>query len=176
MQSAPRLPADHFGKVLGRLQPDLDLDALALATRAVVRKRVVASGADVLRFRRDRTPGADFIVRIGRNAFSLRHPDGSAFDLIKHLHALPHDMGPHEVLVRARSGRLGEPVPRRLVTQRKTPDAAEATRKKQRQQATRQQKALKPGRRATAKYVVLATSLPADGYAAPDILAADRLR
>ena len=129
-----------------------------------------------MRFRRDSAQEADFIVRIGWNALSLRRPDGSACDLIGRLRTLPHGLQPHAALVRARAGRLSEPVPLRRVIQRKPPDAAEATRKTQRQQASRQQKALKPGRLVAAEHVMLATSLPAEGCTAPDILAADRLR
>ena len=51
------LPAGPFDEVLGRLPPDLDLDALALQTRAIKRKRVVASGADLLRLSLARGPG-----------------------------------------------------------------------------------------------------------------------
>ena len=158
----------HGAEALDRMAP--------VAGEIRIADRGFARLPGLLRFRRDSAQGADFIVRIGWNALSLRQPDGGAFNLIGHLHGLPHDLQPHEVLVCARSGRLGEPVPLRLVIQRKPPDAAEAARKQQRQQATRQQKVLKPGSLVAAGYVVLATSLPAEGYAAPDILAAYRLR
>ena len=51
------LATDHFDQVLSRLPPDLDLDALALQTKAIERKRVVASGADLLRLWLARGPG-----------------------------------------------------------------------------------------------------------------------
>ena len=51
------LPPDQFDDVLRRLPPDLDLDALALSTGAIRRKRIVKGGAKLLRLALARGPG-----------------------------------------------------------------------------------------------------------------------
>src|SRR5580765_8533872 len=71
---------------------------------------------------------ADFIVRAGWNALQLTTPRGKIFDLIGHLQNLPNDMKPHEVSVRAAAAWGETALPLRLIIQRKTPEAAEATR------------------------------------------------
>ena len=60
-------------------------------------------------FRQDSANQADFIVRVGWNAFRLRRSDGRAFDLIDHLGTLPNDQVPHEVTVLAMIGPLDPP-------------------------------------------------------------------
>ena len=57
MQTPASLPADWFDAVLGRLPPRLDLDALARQTKAIERKRVLESGANLLRLSLARGPG-----------------------------------------------------------------------------------------------------------------------
>jgi hypothetical protein len=118
---------------------------------------------------------ADFIVRIRWKAFRLVRPDGAKFDLIEHLNSLPLDYQPHQVLLQARLGRKDQ-LPLRLIILRKPPDAAEATRKKLKRQAPRKQKKLHPNSLVAAEFLILATSLPVDGYPAEEILAAYRLR
>ena len=56
MQTVSSAP-DWFTDVLRRLPPDLDLDALALSTGAIRRKRVLATGAKLLRLALARGPG-----------------------------------------------------------------------------------------------------------------------
>jgi hypothetical protein len=132
--------------------------------------------ASLQRFRRQSAHQADFIVRVGWNAFSLCRPDGPDFDLIEHLSTLPTDMAPHEVMVTARVGPLDPPLPLRLIIQRKTPEAAATTRKKLLAEASRKQKTLDPRSLIAAEFMIVATSLPADGYPPDEVLAVYRLR
>ena len=57
MQTPASLPADQFLDILRRLPADLDLDALALRTKAIERQRKVADGASLLRLALARGPG-----------------------------------------------------------------------------------------------------------------------
>ena len=57
MQNTTSLPADWFDTLLGRLPTGLDLDALARQTNAIARRRVLGSGADLLRLSLARGPG-----------------------------------------------------------------------------------------------------------------------
>ena len=119
---------------------------------------------------------ADFIVRLGWNAMQLATPAGTPFDLIDYLQCLPADMSPHEVNLHAHVGR-GEPdLAVRLIVQRKTPDAAEATRAALRRAAAQKGKQLDPRSLIAAEFMILATSLPRNGYSAKAILAVYRLR
>ena len=101
--------------------------------------------------------------------------DGTPFDLIDHLKTLPDDQVPHEIEVRARVSHVVT-VPIRLIILRKTPEAAEATRKTLRTQASRKQKTLDPKSLTAAAFLMLGTTLPAEGYPAEAVLAAYRLR
>jgi hypothetical protein len=128
------------------------------------------------RYRQESANQADFIVRVGWTAFSLIRQDGSAFDLITYLGTLPPDMTPHEVMLFARVGVLDPALPLRLIIRRKTPEATEATRETLRREASRKQKVLDPRSLVAAEFVILATSLPAEGYPAEEVLAVYRLR
>jgi len=64
----------------------------------------------------------------------------------------------------------------RLIVQRKTPEAAEATRVALRRTAARKGKTLDPRSLVAAEFMILATSLPKRGYSAKAVLAAYRLR
>jgi hypothetical protein len=132
--------------------------------------------ASLHRFREEGANQADFIVRVDWNAFSLIRPDGSDFDLITHLGTLPANMAPHEVTLHARVGVLDPPLPLRLIVRRKTPETTEAARNKLRAEASRKQKVLDPRRLIAAEFMILATSLPAEGYPAEEVLAVYRLR
>ena len=57
MQTSASLASDRFCDLLRRLPPDLDLDALALQTKAIERQRKIESGADLLRLALARGPG-----------------------------------------------------------------------------------------------------------------------
>ncbi len=64
----------------------------------------------------------------------------------------------------------------RLIVQRKTPEAAEATRSALRRAAANKGKALDPRSLIAAEFMLLATSLPKSGYSAKAVLAVYRLR
>ena len=126
------------------------------------------------RFRQDSGMKADFIARVAWNGFHLTRQGGEAFDLIKHLEALPVDRTAHEVSVQAYLSKDGT-LPLRFIISRKPEDAAEETREKLRAQASRKQKTLDPRTLIAAGFIIVATSLPAD-YPAEEVLAVYRLR
>jgi hypothetical protein len=133
--------------------------------------------ASVLRRFRARSGGtADFIVRLGWNALQLTNPAGRPFELIGYLRCLPPGSSPHEVNLRAAIGRNEPALELRLIVQRKTPEAAEATRVALRRTAARKGKTLDPRSLVAAEFMILATSLPKRGYSAKAVLAAYRLR
>jgi hypothetical protein len=135
------------------------------------------AGAKRLQNLREQSNGeADFIVRLRWNSLRLCKPDGKPFDLIKYLAKLPNDTQPHEVDVQAVVGRFQPTLPLRLIILRKPPEAAEKTCKTLRRAASRKQKTLDPRSLIAAGFVMLATSLPVEGYPAEEILAAYRLR
>jgi len=138
--------------------------------------RNYATAPSLQRFRQQSANEADFIVRVRWRGFSLRRPTGPDFDLIEHLGTLPQDMLPHEVMVQAKLGPLDPPLPLRLIIQRKSPEATEATRKKLLSEASRKQKTLDPRSLVAAEFMILGTSLPVEGYPAGEILAVYRLR
>jgi len=119
---------------------------------------------------------ADFIVRAGWNALQLSTPRGTAFDLIGYLQRLPADLTPHEVTLHAAAGRGEAALPLRLIVQRKTPEAAEATREALRRGAIKKGKKLDPRSLIGAAFLIVVTSLRKKGYTAKDILAVYRLR
>lgn len=119
---------------------------------------------------------ADFIVRVGWNALQLSTPRGKPFDLISYLQRLPSGMRPRETILRAADVRRQAALPLRLIVQRKTPEAAEATRLALRRAAIKKGKKLDPRSLIAAEFMMLVTSLPSKGYAAKDILAVYRLR
>jgi hypothetical protein len=126
-------------------------------------------------FRLDSGGAADLIVRMKWNSFHLTDADGQKFDLIAHLQTLPHDQQPHEIWVRAVVER-GHSEPIRLIMQRKPPEAVQATHQALQAQASRKQTTLHPRSLVAGAFVILATTLPSEGYTAADILAAYRLR
>jgi len=128
------------------------------------------------RFRAQSDGTADFIVRLGWNALHLSNPAGKPFDLIGYLQCLPPGASPHEVNLRASVGRDEPALAVRLIVQRKTPEAAEATRLALRRAAAKKGKALDPRSLIAAEFMVLATSLPKSGYSAKAVLAVYRLR
>ena len=66
MQNTASVPPDQFSDLLKRLPAELDLDALALETKAIQRKRTIDGGANLLRLALARGPGG----------FSLRQTSG----------------------------------------------------------------------------------------------------
>lgn len=158
----------HGGEAIDRGAP--------VAGEIRIGDRGFARAPSLQRFRQQSAGQADFIVRVGWQAFVLCRPDGTAFDLIEHLGSLPDDRMPHENVLQARVG-AGEPMlPLRLIIQRKTPEDAEATRKALLRQASRKQKTLDPRSLVAAEFMILGTSLPTEGYLAEEVLAVYRLR
>jgi IS4 transposase len=119
---------------------------------------------------------ADFIVRLGWNALQLRTPRGKPFDLIGYLQHLRFGIRPHEVILCAVAERGESALPLRLIVQRKTPEATEATRLALRRAAIKKGKKLDPRSLIAAEFMILATSLPKAGYTAKDVLTVYRLR
>ena len=75
-----------------------------------------------------------------------------------------------------RSFRHTPPLPLRVIILRKSPEAALAARRKLPGNAQRKQKTLDPRTVVAEGFMILATSLPGDGYTADDVFAAYRLR
>ena len=119
---------------------------------------------------------ADFIVRVGWNALELTTAQGKPFDLIGYLQGLPAGMKPHQVKLSAAAGRDKPAMALRLIVQRKTPEAAEATRLTLRRAAVRKGRKLDPRSLVAAEFMILATSLPSKGYSATAVVAVYRLR
>ena len=128
------------------------------------------------RFRVQSGATADFIVRLGWNALQLTNPAGKPFDLIGYLQCLPPGSSPHEVNLRAPVSRDEPALAVRLIVQRKTPEAAEATRVVLRRAAARKGKVLDTRSLIAAEFMILATSLPKSGYSAKAVLSVYRLR
>lgn len=155
----------HGGEAIHRGAP--------VAGEVRIGDRNYATAPSLSRFCEDAVDGADFIVRVRWRAFNLQRPGGQHFDLIDHLAALPNDMAPHEVTVVAKAK---QPLTLRLIMQRKTPEAIEATRAKLRREASRKQTTIDPRSLVAAEFMILATSLPGQQYPAHEILAVYRLR
>jgi len=147
-----------------------------LAGEIRIGDRNYARTAVLQRFLADSGGKADVIVRVGWNALQLTTPAGRAFDLIGYLQCLPTNTKAHEVNLRAAVGR-GEPaLALRLIVLRKPPQSVAATRLALRRAAIRKGKKLDPRSLIAAEFVILATSLPKQGYSAKAVLAVYRLR
>jgi hypothetical protein len=155
----------HGGEAIDRGAP--------VAAEVRIGDRNHATAPSLSRFREEAVDGADFIVRVRWRGFNLQRPGGQDFDLIDHLAALPDDRAPHEVTVVANAR---QPLTLRLIIQRKTPQAAEATRARLRREASRKQTTIDPRSLVAAEFMILATSLPDQPYPAHEILAVYRLR
>src|SRR5260221_2482938 len=122
--------------------------------------------------------GADFIVRTGWNSLRLLQADGEPCDLLAALAAQPEQEG--EVQVRIHEGLTGAPPPQpltlRLVIRRKDPEQAEAEQKRLLKDAKKRGKQPDPRSLEAAKYILLLTSLPAEGVPPADILTLYRFR
>jgi hypothetical protein len=141
-----------------------------------VADRNYARASVLRRFRAHSEGHADFIVRLGWTALRLTDQAAKPFNRIAFLGGLPVDFQPHEASVHAIVGGGEEDLPLRLIVQRKTPEAAEATRTALRRAAAKNGKMLDPRSLIAAEFMILATSLPMDGYDAAAILAVYRLR
>jgi IS4 transposase len=127
-------------------------------------------------FLEQRKNKVDFIVRMSWRTWTLSWPGGRRFDVTDYLTNLPDDMAPHEIYVTAKTGRDSPALPLRLIAVRKPADAAESARSKLMRQAKVKQRNLDPRSLRAAGFMILATSLPAQGYPAEEVLSAYRLR
>jgi hypothetical protein len=118
---------------------------------------------------------ADFIVRARWKSFVLDRPDGAPFSLPDYLAALPADSPVREVAVLARVSKTRD-LPLRLIIQRNSAEVTENIRRHLRATAARRGKTLDARSLVAAEFLVLATSLPTEGYPAEEVLAAYRLR
>jgi hypothetical protein len=121
--------------------------------------------------------GADFIVRTGWNSLRLLQPDGEPFDLFATLAAQTEQES--EVQVRIHEGGDAsppEPLVLRLVIRRKTPEQAQAERKRLLKDAKKRGKQPDPRSLEAANYILLLTSLPATAFPTADVLAVYRFR
>lgn len=75
MQDAASVPGDQFSDLLARLPAGLDLDRLALETKAIQRKREVVDGASLLRIALARGPGGLSLRQTAAWASMLRIAD-----------------------------------------------------------------------------------------------------
>lgn len=123
--------------------------------------------------------GGDVVVRAGWRNAAWRDGAGAPFDMMD----LLREQGAHGVIDRpiwiARRGDGRGDVPLlalRLVAVKKPPHAAEAARRRARQEARRGGHQIAPETLAAADWLILVTSLPPERYPAADILALYRLR
>jgi hypothetical protein len=119
--------------------------------------------------------GADFIVRVRWNALRLSTTDGAVFNLIEHLETLPDDSAAHTCEVRA-AVTDGSSLKLRLVILRKPAEASEGIIKKLLAKARRNRQQVDPRTLVAARFMILATSLPALGYPPDEVMSAYRLR
>src|SRR5437763_1990870 len=211
MQDAASVLTDRFGEVLARLPADLDLDDLAMESKAIQRRREVVDGAALLRIALARGPGGlslrqtaawasmQGIAELSSPGVKYRLDQATEFlaALVERLLAakLP---GP-ELRWPGRTLRLADGTcvskPGSIGTDWRVhgvfdlgrggfsnleltdqQEAAEATRSALRRTAARKGKALDPRSLIAADFMILATSLPKNGYSARAVLAVYRLR
>lgn len=155
----------HSGESLKRLayQPG----EIVLADRGYAKSRDLRSV---------RLAGAHFVVRTGWSSVRLLQENGAPFDLFAALSAQTAQERETKVRVDEGANFATEPLVLRLVIRRKSPEQAEAERKRLLKDAKRKGKTLDPRSLEAAKYVLLLTSLPAEAFTALDVLSLYRFR
>lgn len=120
--------------------------------------------------------GGWVVVRLNWNTVPLQHPDGHPFDLFAALSTLPPaEAG--EWAVQTAPAEDGTPaVAGRLVALRKSPAAAEAARRKVRQEARRKGKTPHARSLEAAAYLIVFTTVPPSVLTGPEILELYRFR
>jgi hypothetical protein len=166
--SALELTDAHGGEALDRGPP--------VAGEIRIADRGFANAPSWQRFVRASEGRGDFIVRLRWNTVRLVDAEQRRLDPIGWLQTLPRDTAIHELATQVQSGRWQPPLPIRVIAWRKPDADAAATIKHLRRQASRKQHRLDPRSEIAAGFVLLATSLPAEGFPAEEILAAYRLR
>jgi hypothetical protein len=158
----------HGGEALDR--------GLPIANEIRIADRGYANAQSWQRFLHDSAGSADFIVRLRWSTVRLVDEHGKLFDLIRWLQTRPEDTQTHDLTIWAQSGRRQTPLAIRLIARRKPAEATAETIRQLRRQASRKQHRLDPRSEIAAGFVLLASSLPEQGFATDEILAAYRLR
>jgi Transposase DDE domain len=118
--------------------------------------------------------GADVVIRTGWKSVHWQGADGAPFDLIAALRqAGASGRIDKPVWIRRKSG---APLALRLVAVKKPPEAAEAARRNARREAQRGRHKISQATLVAAEWVMLVTSLSAQGTPAEHVLALYRLR
>jgi len=118
----------------------------------------------------------DFIVRMRWNTVRLLDAHARPFDLIGWLQGLTPDPQTHEQQVWVQSDRGQQARSIRLIAQHKTPEAIVAAHRQLHQHASRKQSVPDARSFIAAKFLILATTLPQDGFPAAEVLGVYRLR
>jgi hypothetical protein len=118
--------------------------------------------------------GADILVRAGWKNARWLDADGEPVDLLAEFRkASAGGLIDRPIFI---GRRRGEALALRLVAIRKPAAAAEAARRRARQEARRGRHQISPGTLAAAEWVILVTSLDSDAFPTADVLALYRLR
>jgi hypothetical protein len=121
--------------------------------------------------------GADFIVRLNRSSAPLQARGGGSWDLLAALRRLPDaEPGVFELELKPDPKETPHTIPVRLVALRKPETAAEESRRKILQNATKKGRKLKPQTLELAGYVLVLTSTPAERFSPQEILELYRCR
>lgn len=118
--------------------------------------------------------GADVVVRGGWKGARWLEVDGTPFDIIGAFRKQNTTGLIDRPILVGRTG--GEPLALRLIAVKKSPEAAEAARRKARQQARRGQHQISKATLEAAGWVILVTSLDCKAFPTADVLALYRLR
>jgi len=117
--------------------------------------------------------GAEYIIRLRKNSFTLRDEAGKKVDLPAELAKL--NAGECLNFPAYASNSDGESIQMRICATRKTPDAIEQTRKKLRRKESRRQITISDATKSFNEYIVVVTNLDSS-VSAEEVLAAYRLR
>jgi hypothetical protein len=128
------------------------------------------------RFLQAQPERTDFVVRMRWNTVRLVDQAGGLFDLVAWLQTRSPETDVHEITAWAQSGQHQAARKIRLIARRKPAEVIEAEHQRLRRQASRKQHRLDPRSLIAAAYLVLATSLAEEAFAATDVLAVYRLR
>lgn len=154
----------HGAESLTRLT--LRRDDVVLADRNYARAKAIAW---------IRSQQAHLIARFGWNALRWETREGDPWNVLEAVRTLPNGTpGSWEVQIRPDS--KTDPIPLRVVAIRKSPAAAEESRRKARQAAKRHGNTVSQATLEAADYVLLLTTLPETAASAADILELYRLR
>ena len=166
--SSLEITDSHGGEALDR--------GLPVAGEIRIADRGYANAQAWQRFSAAASGQTDFIVRMRWNTVRLVGRHGERFNLINWLGTLAAEGEIHEVNVWVQSGRRQTPRPIRLIARRKSEAAIVAAHKHLLHDASRKQSVPDARSFRAAEFVVLATTLPQEGFPAAEVLAVYRLR